>query len=199
MLRRKQNRKLRGLRFFYLAFVLLWLAQSGCAYRWGQSERMIPGGHNSVAVPMFVNKTHETGIEVYFTNALIEELDRSQVFVTKKDQAEAIIEGVIETVNFVSGAQKSADSSNHLPPGSVLNAEYRILVSTRLQIRRIQDQKILWSARFSGEKSYPAPQVEAATVNSVNSLYNHSAHHQTIKLMAHEMMAEAYQQMTENF
>jgi hypothetical protein len=183
-----------------ILLIALLLSLGGCAYRWGEGERMVPGGYKNITVPVFENRSHETGIEVYFTNAMIEEIDRSRsAHVTSKQRADVAVEGTIQTVKYVPGAQKSSASTNNLPANTVLTAEYRILITTLIRVRHLSDNRILWSASFSGEKSYISPQVESAVVNSVNSLYNHSAHHQNITLMAQEMMTEAFQQMTENF
>ena len=52
---------------------------AGCAYHAGSGDRQIPGGYRSIAVPVFKNQTNEPGIEAYFTNAMIVEIERARV------------------------------------------------------------------------------------------------------------------------
>jgi hypothetical protein len=65
-------------RFFLLLKWCIYLGLlTGCAYRFGNVSRSLPGGYKYISIPVFKNKTQETGIEVGFTNALIQEFDRS--------------------------------------------------------------------------------------------------------------------------
>jgi hypothetical protein len=86
-----------------IAALLLYIA--GCAhYRFGQLDRALPGGYDRVAIPMFVNDTHEVGVESYFTQALRTEFERSRLArVTSKADAQVILEGTIKSVDFVPG------------------------------------------------------------------------------------------------
>ncbi|HRO68381.1 MAG TPA: hypothetical protein PL182_12500, partial [Pseudobdellovibrionaceae bacterium] len=61
------------------------------------------------------------------------------------------------------------------------------------------DSEVVWEGRFRGERTYAAPQVHMAGVNSVNPLYNLSARRQNLDVLAQEMMIEAHSRMTENF
>ena len=113
----------------------------GCAYRAGFSERRIPGGYDLVAVPVFKNNTPEAGIETYFTNSFIRELERAKLarVVTKAD-SQATVTGSIDRVAYAAGSPIKSDNSkdsNYLPEGTAFNAEYRILVTVTLQLRRI--------------------------------------------------------------
>ena len=175
---------------------------SGCAsYRWGEVDRNIPGGYRTVAVPVFKNRTQEAGIEVYFTNALVREIERGRIgrVVDSKD-SETTLEGIIDSVTYTAPTKVEAESSNlNLPRGTVLTTEYRIFVHTVLRLRRNSDQKILWESSFDGERSYQAPRIGEAGLNSSNATYNQSARYQNIQAMASELMNEAHNRMTENF
>ncbi len=188
-----------------------------CAYHAGFGERAIPGGYTHIAVPVFKNHTIETGVEVYFTNAMIRELERSKLAkVTNRNDAQVTLEGIVTSVVFVPGAQTvskfnptmnpnnindidTSNPTNPIPYGTALFHEYRILVTIELSLRRNSDQKVLWSGLFNGERKYDAPIVGSPILNSVNAVYNHSAHYQNIALMAGDMMSEAHDRMTENF
>jgi hypothetical protein len=188
---------------FYLCFATaLTGAISGCAYRFGNVSRTLPGGYKYISIPVFKNLTQETGIEVGFTNALIQEFERSKVGkVTSQSLSDAKVVGVIQTVQYLPGGKKTSDdpSAKYMPLGTVLATEYRILVTARVSIVRQADNTEIWSGIFNGERTYQAPAVTLAGVNSVNPLYNLSARRQNIDSVASDMMAEAHDRITENF
>jgi len=206
------------MRYIYIITLIAVLSTS-CAYNFSGVKRKLPGGHDRIFVPIFKNSSIEPGIEVYFTNAFIREFNRSRAAkITDKADAQVKIEGIIDVLNYESAApdrsarELDADGnetinrnlpieslSRNLPYGSVLTTEYRIRIETFFVIRRIADNKVIWKGRFKGEKSYAAPQVGSAIVNTVNPLYNHSARHQNIALIAEDMMSEAHDRITVYF
>lgn len=173
------------------------LVASGCAYRMGSADRILPAGYHQVSIPIFKNKTQEVGIEVAFTNALIQEVERTKSGrVVEPAQAEVQVEGEITTLQYIAG---SLNEKGLLPSGSVLASQYRILATTHLKLVRISDRSVLWESHFSGERTYVAPQVNQQGLNTVNPLYNLAARRQNISIMASDMMSEAHDRMTENF
>lgn len=194
-------------RFFILRFLVVtavsvcavFAAGTGCAYSGGFADRALPGGYTLVSVPMFRNQTIEAGSETYFTNALTRELERSKVVkIIPKRDAQATVEGVIETINYIAGAPEEATAGNSLPAQTVLFGAYSVRVVTRITLRRNSDQTVLWTNVFEGERSYTAPRLTVPGVSSANATYNHSARHQTIAALALDMMAEAHDRLTEN-
>jgi hypothetical protein len=174
----------------------------GCAYRLGSPERTLPGGHRAVKIPIFKNLTQEPGIEVDFTNSIINEFLRSKIVkVTDSDDAKIFIEGIINSVSYTSGDidKHSTNDLHDLPSGSVLSTSYNVTVVATLNIKRRSDLSVLWSGQFTGQRSYVAPKITAAVLNTANPLYNQSAHRNTIQEIANVIMAEAHDSMTENF
>jgi TolB-like protein len=183
--------------FVWILAHLLAFVTAGCAYRLGSPDRSLPGGYRQLTIPIFRNLTQETGIEVAYTNALIQEFERSRTGkVVDPAQSEVRVEGEIASVQYLPGGKKEGGT---LPTGSVLASEYRILVTTRIKLVRVSDRSVLWEGNFSGERTYVAPQVTQAGLNTVNPLYNLSARRQNIEIMATDMMSEAHDRMTENF
>ena len=173
---------------------------AGCAYHLGSGERQVPGGYRAIAVPVFKNKSQEAGIEVYFTNAMIRELERSSIGrVSDKTDAQVTLEGIINSVSYIAGAPISDTLLGSIPPNTILNGEYRILVVGTVTLRRNSDQKILWEGGFNGEKSYLTPRIGLPGLTGANALYNNSARYQNIEQMASDLMAETYDRLTENF
>jgi hypothetical protein len=188
------------MRLLTISFILF--TNISCAYRFGYGQRALPGGYKQVAIPVFKNKSSIIGAEVGFTNALIREFARSGISdIVPKDSAPAVIEGVIEDVEFVHLSQTlgSGDDPYGLPENTVLTSEYRVLLKAQLKLRRVSDNTILWEQVFSGERVYSAPQVGKRVVNSVNPLYDHSARYQIVEELALDAMSEAHSRMTESF
>jgi len=177
--------------------LLLGLLLSGCAYRLGGPERSLPGGYTQIHIPVFKNMTQEVGIEVGFTNALVQEFERSRsARVVAPQYAEAQVEGEIVSVLYQPGGIQGGD---RFPKGSVLASEYRVLIVVKVRMRRKSDNAQLWEGQFQGERTYVAPQVLQAGINTVNPLYNLSARRQNIENMASDLMSEAHDRMSESF
>jgi outer membrane lipopolysaccharide assembly protein LptE/RlpB len=71
---------------------------SGCGYQMVGKETHVPPGLTSVAVPTFVNKTFEPGIEVPFTQAFLREFILDQrIKVVDRNQADSILQGTIKS------------------------------------------------------------------------------------------------------
>lgn len=172
---------------------------TGCAYKFGLSEKQLPGGYTQVAIPVFKNKTAEVGIEPYFTNALIRQFARSQVArVTDKESSPLVLEGTIISVDTTAGPQISGENTG-LPGGTVLTTQYQLIVKLDLSLKRKSDEKVIWSGVFQNEKVYQGARLTTEVVNSANATYNQSVRMETISSLAQDMMVEAHDRMTENF
>ncbi len=162
-------------------------------------------------VEMFKNQTQTPGIEAYFTDALNRELERSGfVTVTTKDKAELILEGEIIIVNNRGTATINSflakDFSNPDPdlrttrkfPASMFTG-YNVQVVTNVKAVRARDDRSIWQTSLNGQQNYRGALLLKQGVRSSNVLYNHSRKKQTIKLVAKDMMNEAFDRLTENF
>lgn len=163
----------------------------------GSPDRSLPGGYKQMTVPIFKNYTQEPGIEVYFTNSLIQEFERSRIArITDPAKSEVLVEGEISDVTYTPGGKKDGGS---LPTGAVIATLYTIKLCAHITLRRVADRSILWEGGFETERDYSAPQVSAAGINTVNPLYNLAARRQNIQSLAAELMSEAHSRITENF
>jgi hypothetical protein len=185
---------------FKLLFALAILfGQIGCAYRFGAPERTLPGGYSKVKIPIFKNLTQETGIEVFFTRSLKNQFERSQVAVVEDEDSEVFIDGHIDSVQYKPQGKRTKEDISTLADGAVLAAEYRVLIVATVSVLKKSDLSVLWTGQFKGERTYSAPQITTAIVNSADPLYNQSARRRTIENISQDMMAEAHDRMTENF
>ncbi|MCB0415190.1 MAG: hypothetical protein KDD50_12705 [Bdellovibrionales bacterium] len=178
------------------------LTMLSCAYKVGYPKRALAGGYDKVAISVFENKTREVGVEVYFTNALVRNFERSKVAkVVSKNIAPVSIVGEIDKIELdqaviVSGGDTGFEK---LPLKSVLTINYNVKLNSTIKMVRNSDHTVLWSGKFYQEKVYSAPQLESAKLNSANALYNQRAKHQVYKAIAQIMMKEVHDRMTENF
>lgn len=166
------------------------------------SDRALPGGYSQVAIPMFKNLSQEVGIEPYFTNSLITRFSRSAVAkVSDKDSSPLVLNGTIMKVQTVNGpaVKNTGTQLPTLPNDAVLITEYRLIVTTHMELKRRSDDKIMWRGDFKNEKVYTPPRIGTPVVNSANATYNQSVRMETISRLAEEMMNEAHDRMTENF
>lgn len=190
------------MRLFFLLIPLAFLTTSGCAYRLGRGTRSMPGGASEISIPVFKNKSQETGAEVTFTQALQQEFLRSKVArVVEDPQAEVRVEGEIDFIRYVPAQKKTAGepAAGYLPDGTVFASQYQILTQVSLRVVRRSDGEKIWEGRFAGDQTYAAPQITLTGVNSVDPLYNLSARRQKLDVIANEMMVEAHSRITENF
>ena len=192
------SQRLIWLIWLILSFGALFLT-SACSYHLGFTERGIPGGYENVAVPVFKNETIEAGSEVYFTNAIILELERSRLaHIVSKDLAQVTLNGIVSSIVY-SPESPLYHSTVTFPAGVGPTFGYRIFVKVSLELKRNYDQKLLWKSEFQGERTYNAASIGTPGLNSADATYNHSAHYQNIAQLARDMMAEAHDRLTENF
>ncbi len=182
---------------------MLGFLASGCAsYKLGSVGRTIPGGYKQISIPVFKNRSQEPGVEVAFTNALIQNFHRSKVAnVVSESLSDVVIEGSVDAVSSVPSARKSAGdaSAPFMPTGTVIATEYNVVATVTVQLVRVADGFVLWKDTFASDKTYAAPQVTLAGVNSVNPLYNLSARRQNIDTIASDLMIQVHDRITENF
>lgn len=183
-----------------LRYLILSTLLTSCAYQAGFANRSLPGGYKQVYVPVFKNYTQEPGIEVDFTNSMRQELERSRIArMTNANQSEVELVGEISTLQYTPENPQSSTTVTSLPTGTVLAYAYDIRLTVKLTLKRRSDGAPLWTTVVGGGRTYNAPRVTMAGINTVNPLYNLSARRQQIQIMSETMMAEGYERMTENF
>lgn len=183
-----------------LIMLNLLLLSSSCAYNWGHGSRALPNGYKSVFVEIFDNRTQEVGVEIDFTNALIKEIERSGfAVVTDKSSAELILSGTILSVTYTGSASSTGSDAFPDNPTASLFKNYVFRAMTSLKARRSSDDKVIWSTNVDGSTSYQSSNLTQAGLRASNPLYNQSSRKQTAKLVAKDMMTEAFDRLTETF
>lgn len=182
---------------FLIPVCLLW----GCAYHLRSAQRQLPEDHQSIAVPFFVNRTLEPGIEVAFTNSLRREFLRSKVVPLKPEaEAETRVLGVVRDLVIEAENRNIAGGLRNLyPESTVLNASYQIQFTIDVELQRTADKRVLWSISKTKTVSYKSPDVGLAAVNTVNANYNVAMRRKAIEEAAGEVMAEVHNLITDSF
>jgi len=123
---------------------VLFASLMGCGYRFAGGGNF-PAGVDSVFVEIFGNRSSEVGLENIFTNDLIYEITRkSDVRLASKDNADAILSGVITEVTTTPASRR----------GESVAIERRVTVRVDLKLTNAQG-KVLWSAKdVSANQTY---------------------------------------------
>ena len=191
--------------------ILFLFSLSHCGYNWGHETRELPGGHKTVYVEMFKNQTKELGLESQFQKALANELQRSGfAIVTNRNQAEVIIKGDVLAASVMGTASessfKSRDFSNSDPTlRTTRNFQapffitYNLKMMANVRAIRSRDKQLIWQSTLSGSQTFQSARLRAEGLRSSNVLYNEARKKETIKLVAKEMMSDAFDRLTENF
>lgn len=131
----------------------------GCGYKLVGRETHLPAGIGSIAIPTFKNRTLEPGVEIPFTQAFLREFLRDQrVKVTGREEADAILDGVIKSYEYYSVAYDR----------SGLASEYRATVILDLTLRR-RSGEVIWKENdLSETKTYRVSTVTAMSESNKN-------------------------------
>lgn len=165
-----------------VAFALIvLLTLSTCGYQLKDRGLSAPEGVQSIAVPVFENRTAETGLETVFPDDLAYEFTRSKVLkLVDKERADAVLRGEItlvkdETVSLL---------ENYEP------AEMRVYIELQLSLMR-RDGRILWAdTDFSDQEAYPVSQDK-----QVSGRFRKAA----IETMSRRMAERIHNQILEDF
>lgn len=191
---------------FHPSILIICCLLSSCGYNWGPGSRSLPGGYKKVFVEIFKNRTYELGAEFDFTQALKTKLEQSGfIKVTKKKEAEIIITGdIINVTNLDSGSQPTFfkvdyERKQAYPYKAPMFTIYKMEISANIKVTRANDKKVLWQSLVKGGKTYRGSLLTRQGLRSSNVLYNKSRREQTIKIIAEDMMEEAFDLMAEDF
>ncbi len=196
------SRYITNRKFLMLLGLVFALLLSGCAYRLSNQVDTFPGGARLIQVPMFKNISPEPGVEVYFTEAMKNEILRSGYasIVNSEQASDAVLEGTIVSVTIdTDSSVLEASKTSYLPSDTVLSSKVALTTRVALKLRRKLSQEILWSSEFTQTKEYTPPQLTLPVLNSANNLYNASAKRQTFSSLSAEMMQLAFDRMVDNF
>ncbi len=188
--------------------VLLVLLLNACAYNVGYGYKELPGGVESLYIPIFKNDTLSVGPEVEFTGQLVRELKRANVTkILNKSLADGVLQGRIIKITRDQRTPESRERGEgpkttgmvNLPEGTYVATEYLLKVKIRLKLRKKKTNQIVWTQEFEDQTVYSTARLALPGINTSSSNYTKSEEERVLKTLAGVMMQEAVGRLTENF
>ena len=131
----------RPVRPLALGLVLLAAALAGCGYSFRGN---LPDHIQTVAIPVFANKTGEPAVENFLTSAVVEAFSTNgRLRVVKREDADAILEGEVVGYTVQSIAYDSQANVR----------QYRLLVTMNLKLLDVRRNALLFEERSLREKA----------------------------------------------
>lgn len=138
-------------------FLLLTSFLTGCGYQMAGRGGHIPAGIQSLAIPVFENKTMEPIVEEELTPAVIKGfLKDSRIAVVNRAQADLVLYGRVMSYR---ETPLSFDQDQNV-------LEYRITVTTHLKLLRQSTDSMLWEKDLISSAEYRVSSDVMATRNS---------------------------------
>jgi outer membrane lipopolysaccharide assembly protein LptE/RlpB len=120
---------------------------TSCGYHLRGKETNLPPEIRSVAIPIFANRTLETGIETQVTEALVEKfISAKRLPVTTQSSADALLTGTVKS--FIISPVAVTTSTQ-------VTTEYRATVVIEFTFKNQADGKILFREEMSDWRNYP--------------------------------------------
>ena len=124
-----------------LALGLLAVAVAGCGYSF---RGTLPDHIQTVAVPVFANKTGEPAVESFLTSAVVEAFSTNgRLRVVKREDADAVLEG--EVIGY------SVQSISYDSQANV--RQYRLVVTLNLKLLDMKKSAVLFEEHSLREKA----------------------------------------------
>ncbi len=168
-------------KFIFPALSLLILV-SACGYRFAASGDL-PERVQSIFIPIFKNRTSETGVEKIITDDIIYEFTRNKkdILAAGSDSSDAVLNGVVHSI--------SVETISHIDPQT--SSERRVKVAVNLKLVA-SGGKVIWSRKGVNEK-------RAYDVESDNKHRTEQNRREAISELSKRLAEKIYNMMTDNF
>jgi len=114
---------------------------AGCGYHFRGEASSLPSDVHSIAIPIFANRTVQTGIESEVTRALVDKfISAKRLPVGGQDSADALVTGAVKSF-FTSSVTVTA--------GTQVTTGYRATVTVEVLFQRQSDGKIFLKEELS--------------------------------------------------
>jgi outer membrane lipopolysaccharide assembly protein LptE/RlpB len=123
------------------------LLLAGCGYQVrGRETNLAPEIH-SIAIPIFANRTDQTGIETDVTQALAAKfISTKQLAVTSRNSADVLLTGTV--ISFSTTPVAVTTSTQ-------VSTEYRATVVVEFSFQTLRDGKVLFREMMNEWRNYP--------------------------------------------
>jgi outer membrane lipopolysaccharide assembly protein LptE/RlpB len=134
------------------------LTAGGCGYQLQGKGTSSDPAIQMVAIPIFGNRTAQTGIESEVSRALVEKFTSSQrIAVGSQGTADALLLGNVKSFTTSSVAVTS---------GTQITTGYRAALTVEVTYQRRGDGKVLWKEEMTEWRNYPVVSDLAVTENN---------------------------------
>ncbi|MBI4403033.1 MAG: hypothetical protein HY537_02660 [Deltaproteobacteria bacterium] len=182
-----------------LLLVCLCCVQCGYTLRHRLKESFV--NEKGIFVPVFDNRTDETGVERVFTNALIRELlSRREVIIADRSQAGLELKGAVERID--QGPTAFTDPGfRGLQPYRRLPTEMGVTVVLSLSLNDLRTGGRIWSQSFTGFRRVATPANRTYDFEAPSSagLITQSIVESLYADIARDIMRDVYDDMVELF
>lgn len=169
-------------RSFLLLILLLLILGSNCGYRFTGSGNF-PEGTQSIFIPIFENRTSESGLEKLITNDLIYEFTRNRkdILAGSADNAEAVLQGIIHSIGIETISRNDPNTST----------ERSVSLSLDMKLV-VPDGRVIWQVKGinSNEAYIVLPDNKYKTVQN---------RREAIAKLSQRLAEKVYTRMTDNF
>ena len=131
-----------------LHFILLGaLLVGSCGYQLRGRETNLPPGIHSLAIPIFSNRTDQTGVETDVTQALAAKfISSKRLAVTTRNSADALLTGTVKSFSTTPVAVTTSTQ---------VSTEYRATLTIEFTFEGKKDGKVLFREEMSDWRNYP--------------------------------------------
>ena len=141
---------------YFILFIFL--SSGGCGYQLQGRGTSSDPEIQAVAIPIFGNRTSQTGIESEVTRALVEKFTSSQrIEVRPQSTADAVLIGTVKSFLTTSVAVTS---------GTQVTTGYRAALTVEATFQRKRDGKVFWKEDITEWRNYLVVSDLAATENN---------------------------------
>jgi outer membrane lipopolysaccharide assembly protein LptE/RlpB len=133
----------RSCSFIFLGFLIL----HSCGYQLRGKETNLPPEIRSIAIPVFANRTIQTGIEADVTRSLVEKIiSTKRLSVSPQSSADAILAGTVKSFTTYPVAVTTLTQ---------VSTEYRATITVEFTLRGQKDGNVLFREEMSEWRNYP--------------------------------------------
>ena len=178
-------------------FIFFFLFATHCGYTLKHSLKDIFITQKGIFVPVFDNRTDETGIEKIFTNAMLRELkNHEEIILTNQKEGALELKGEITKIirnptAYTDTGFRGLQSYVRLP------SEYGVEVQLKLVLWDNQKKETLWSESFSSFRRVDAPINRTYDFQAPSSIgpITDSLIESTYAMIARDVMKDVYDRM----
>ena len=127
-----------GFSGLFAIFLVLFLLLPSCGYRLGGTGGLVPEGAHSIAVPVFINGTHEPYVDTEVTRAVVNEfLADGRLRVVSLESADLALRGKVTKYEVT-------------PLSYTVNSyvqQYRAKLTVDVSLEDLRSKKILWQEK----------------------------------------------------